>query len=60
MEDTTVTCSMCDESFNSEHGLRNHQQTAHAAEVSNPEVSSRRRSRENEPDEGEQEQETAA
>jgi hypothetical protein len=52
MEDPTMTCSMCDQSFDSEHELRNHQQTVHAAEVSN-----RRRSRENEPDD---EQETAA
>jgi hypothetical protein len=53
MDETTLTCSLCDESFDSEHELRDHQQTVHAAEVRN-----RRRSRENEP--GEDEQETAA
>ena len=50
MKDTMLTCSMCDESFNSEHELRDHQQTVHAAEVRNL-----RRSRENDPDEDEQE-----
>jgi hypothetical protein len=50
MEDTTMTCSLCDESFNSERELRNHQQTVHAAEVS-----SRRRSYDIEPEEDEQE-----
>lgn len=50
MEDTTMTCSICDKSFNSEEELRHHQQTVHAAAVS-----SRRRSHENEPDADEQE-----
>lgn len=46
MEDTTVICNMCEELFASENELRNHQQTVHAAEVSN-----RRRTRDNERDE---------
>ncbi|HEX9110617.1 MAG TPA: hypothetical protein VF845_04010 [Terriglobales bacterium] len=50
MEDTMLTCSMCDESFNSEQELRDHQQTVHAAEVRN-----RIGSRENDADEDEQE-----
>jgi hypothetical protein len=50
MEETTLICSMCDKSFNSEHELRDHQQTVHAVEVRD-----RRRSRENDPDEDEQE-----
>jgi C2H2 type zinc finger protein len=52
MEDPTMTCNLCDESFNSEHELRDHQQTAHALGVN-----SRRRSHESELDD---EQETAA
>jgi hypothetical protein len=59
MEDTMMACSLCDESFNSERELRNHQQFVHVAEVSN-----RRRSRDIEPEEiepeEEDEQETAA
>jgi hypothetical protein len=54
MEDTTMTCSICDESFNSEQELRHHQQTVHAVAVS-----ARRRSHENEPDDAD-EQKTAA
>jgi len=50
MADTMMTCALCDESFDSEYELRNHQQIAHAAEIDN-----RRRSRENDPDEDEQE-----
>ncbi len=50
MADTMMTCALCDESFDSEYELRNHQQIAHAAEIDN-----RRRSRMNEPDEDEQE-----
>jgi hypothetical protein len=53
MEEPVIICSRCDEPFSSEHELRNHQQTVHAAELRD-----RRRSRENEP--GEDEQETAA
>jgi hypothetical protein len=53
MEETTLTCTRCDESFNSEHELRDHQQTVHADAVRN-----RRRSGENDP--SEDEQETAA
>lgn len=50
MQDTTMTCSICGASFNSEQELRSHQQIVHAAGVS-----SRRRSHENEPDADEQE-----
>lgn len=50
MEEPTTTCSMCDEFFDSEHELRTHQLTVHAAELSN-----RSRSRENEPDGDEEE-----
>ena len=39
MEDTMMTCSICDQFFNSEQELREHQQTVHAAAVN-----SRRRS----------------
>ena len=35
MEDTTMTCSICNTSFNSEQELRDHQQTVHAAAVRN-------------------------
>ncbi len=49
MADTMMTCALCDESFDSEYELRNHQQIAHAAEIDN-----RRRSR-MKPDEDEQE-----
>lgn len=45
MENATVNGGICGESFNSEHELRKHQQTVHAAEVNN-----RRRSRDNESD----------
>jgi Zinc finger, C2H2 type len=56
MEDTIMTCSICDEPFNSEQELRRHQQTVHAAAVS-----SRRRShQEDELDADADEQETAA
>jgi hypothetical protein len=51
MNETTITCSMCDEPFNTEEELRDHQQIVHAAEVNN-----RRRSRTNDPDEDEQEE----
>jgi transcription elongation factor Elf1 len=54
MEDMTLTCGICDESFDSEEELRHHQLTIHAAAVS-----TRRRSHENEPDDAD-EQETAA
>jgi hypothetical protein len=50
MEEPTMTCNLCDESFNSEHELRDHQQTFHAAGVS-----SRRRSHESELDVDEEE-----
>lgn len=50
MEDTTMTCSICDESFDSEQELKDHQQTVHAAAVS-----SRRRSLDDELDTDEQE-----
>ncbi len=50
MAEPMMTCGLCDESFDSEYELRNRQQIAHAAEISN-----RRRSRVNEPDEDEQE-----
>lgn len=50
MEDTTMTCSICGESFNSEHELKEHQQLVHAAAVSH-----RRRSRESELDADERE-----
>lgn len=53
MEDPTMTCSLCDESFNSEHELRDHQQTVHAAQMT-----IRRRSHESEL--GADEEETAA
>jgi hypothetical protein len=51
MEDTTMTCSICDESFNSEQELRHHQLTVHAAAVS----SHRRSYYEDEPDADERE-----
>ncbi len=47
-----MTCNLCDESFSSEHELRDHQQTVHAAGVN-----SRRSSHESELDD---DQETAA
>jgi hypothetical protein len=50
MEDPTMTCSMCEELFDSEQELREHQLTVHAAHVTN-----RKRSRENEPDADEEE-----
>jgi len=34
-DDAMMPCSMCDETFNSEHELRNHQQAVHSAVVSN-------------------------
>lgn len=48
--DPTMTCTLCDASFSSEHELRDHQQTFHAAEVSG-----RRRSHESELDADEEE-----
>ncbi len=53
MEDMPVSCSLSEELFNSDHALRDHQRTVHAAAVSN-----RRRTVDAEP-EGD-EQETAA
>ncbi|MFZ0797698.1 MAG: hypothetical protein WCA13_06415 [Terriglobales bacterium] len=50
MEDKAMTRSLCDEPFDSERELRNHQQTVHAAEMSN-----RRGSRDNEPEAGDKE-----
>ena len=55
MEDATITCTVCDESFDSEQELLIHQQTTHAVELTN-----RKRSRTNHSDEDEEEQETAA
>ena len=34
MEDDIMNCSICDESFNSEQELRQHELTVHAAAVS--------------------------
>jgi hypothetical protein len=50
MEDTTITCTVCEESFDSDYDLLIHQQTVHAADLAN-----RKRSRTNHSDEDEQE-----
>lgn len=55
MENAALSCSLCEELFESESALRRHQQTVHAAEMSN-----RRRLHDNQYESEEDDQETAA